>query len=193
MVYSSFCSTPEFVVFYNGTTEKPDSHVLRLSTAFEESSDKSLGSLELEVPVYNINKGMNKELFKKSNKLKQYSDFVAKLRELSKLHKEFAQAVKETVNHCIANDILADFLKEHGGKIVSILTMEYNEELAKRVYAEEYAEAQINERNIELAIKMLLKSEPIEKIIEYTELPLDVIKSLQLSHKDVLASEISKG
>jgi len=160
-----------------------------LSTAFEESPDKSLGSLELEVPVYNINKGMNKELFKKSSKLKQYSDFVAKLRELSKLHKEFAQAVKETVSHCIANDILADFLKEHGGKIVSILTMEYNEELAKRVYAEE----QINERNIELAIKMLLKSEPIEKIIEYTELPLDIIKSLQLPQKDVLASEISKG
>jgi len=75
--------------------------------------------------------------------------------------------------------------------------MEYNEELAKRVYAEEYAEeyaeTQIKERNIELAIKMLNKDEPIEKIIEYTELPLDVIKSLQLSHEDVLASEISKG
>ena len=58
--------TPAFVVFYNGTAPRPEKEILSLSSAFENESDKNLGFLELKVPVYNINKGMNEELFKKS-------------------------------------------------------------------------------------------------------------------------------
>ena len=98
--------TPEFVVFYNGTDSMPEKEVLRLSSAYEDTEDRNLGSLELEVPVYNINKGMNTELFSKSSKLSQYSEFVSKLREFSKLYDEYAQAVKETVDYCLENGIL---------------------------------------------------------------------------------------
>ena len=167
-------------MFYNGTSKRPAKETLCLSKAFEDMEvenfeNMDLGILELKVPVYNINKGMNEELFNRGKKLKQYSEFVAKLREYREVYDSFERVVKETVTYCIANDILAEFLRENGGKIMSILTMEYDIEIAKQVYAEE----QIEDRNIELVKKMLQEGEPIEKIIRYAELPLEVIAKLQ--------------
>ena len=163
--------TPEFVVFYNGITEKPEKEVLRLSTAFKETPDNDLGFLELTVPVYNINKGRNLTLFEKSEKLKQYAEFVAKLREYQKSNDDYSQAVKKTVNYCIENGILVEFLKEHGGIIVSVLFAEYDIEIAKRVHVEEFAEEQ--------ALKMLQDGIPIEQISRYTKLPIDTIEQLR--------------
>jgi len=166
--------TPEFVVFYNGTTAKPEKEILYLSSAFKEKKDKGLGFIELEVPVYNINKDMNEELFKNSSKLKQYSEFIAKIREFEKMYADYPQAVSKAVTHCVENNILTEFLEEHGGGIVSILATEYNEEIARRVYGEELLE----DRNIELAKKMLSKGEPIKKIVEYTGLTIETINEL---------------
>ena len=163
--------TPEFIVFYNGATPKPAKEILKLSSVFEIDHDNSLGSLELEVPVYNINKGMNEELLLKSDKLRQYAEFVAKLREFNNDYTDYIQAVRETVNHCIANDILADFLREQGGKIVSILATEYNEETAKRVYATEQAE--------EMAEKLLRMGLSKEQVSYVTKLSLETVFQIE--------------
>ena len=48
--------------------------------------------------------------------------------------------------------------------------MEYDVEIAKRVYAEEQVE--------EIAKEMLADGEPIDKIAKWTKLSIDVIKSL---------------
>ena len=163
--------TPEFVVFYNGTTIKPEKEILHLSSAFEATGDKDLGVLELDVPVYNINKGMNGKLFEKSPKLRQYSEFIAKIREFNSLHDDYAQAVKEATDYCIANDILSDFLREQGGKIVSILSTEFDLDTAKKVWAEEWAE--------DVAISMLQDGEIIDKVVKHTKLSKEVILRLQ--------------
>jgi len=108
---------PEFVVFYNGTTARPEKEILSISSAFEDdgrAGNERLGFIELEVPVYNINKGMSDELVGKSSTLRQYSEFVSKLREFQKAYENFETAVRETVTHCIDNDILVDFLREIG-------------------------------------------------------------------------------
>ncbi|MCL1994462.1 MAG: hypothetical protein FWG66_16080 [Spirochaetes bacterium] len=157
---------PEFAVFYNGAAAKPEKEILRLSSAFENAGGEGLGFIELEVPVYNINKGMNEELFKKSGKLRQYAEFIAKIRELNGLYEDHAQAVKEAANYCIANDILADFLKEHGGKVVSILSTVYDEEAAKRVYAEEYAET----RTENIALEMMKMGLSQEQVLRATKI-----------------------
>ena len=62
------------------------------------------------------------------------------MRELNKLYNDYVRAVQEATKYCIANDILADFLKEQGGKVVSILTAEYNLETHMRIYGEELLE-----------------------------------------------------
>jgi hypothetical protein len=135
--------------------------------------------LELEVPVYNINKGKNAELFTRSEKLKHYAEFIAKLREFQKTYEDYSQAVKETVNYCIENGILAKFLKEHGGRIVSILFAEYNEETAKRVYAEERIEEAVEAAVEEAAQKMIQDGVPIEKIVKYFDLTMEAVERLR--------------
>jgi hypothetical protein len=162
--------TPAFVVFYNGTATKPEKEILRLSSAYENTGDKGFGALELEVPVYNINKGMNEELFNKSPHLKQYAEFIAKLREFTKQYDDYSQAVQEAVSHCIDNDILSEFLRKEGGKIVSILST-YDPEVARRVYGEELME--------DVAIGMLRDGDSIEKITRITKLSSETIKELQ--------------
>ena len=146
-----------------------------ISSAFETTADKGLGALELEVPVYNINKGMNEELFKKSPKLRQYAEFIAKIREFNNLYDDYTQAVREATNYCIANDILSDFLREQGGKIVSILSMEYDIDIAKRVYGDE----RVEEKALEIAFKLLKRNRPIEEIMEDTGLTREEVERLR--------------
>ena len=167
--------TPEFVIFYNGAEKKPEKEILLLSSAYENPGEKGLGSLELEVPVYNINKGMNDELFKKSPFLRQYSEFVAKLREFTGMYEDYSQAVKETVDHCIANNVLSEFLRAKGGKIVSLLST-YDPEVARRVYGEEQRE----EERIEIARKMLALRIPKEQIFQATGLSKEEISNIEL-------------
>jgi len=169
---------PRFAVFYNGTAKRPEKEILRLSSAYEEPEIEGMGKLELEAPVYNINKGMNEELFEKSPKLKQYSEFIAKVRELSKLYGDYAQAVREATNYCIANNILVDFLRKQGGRIVSILTAEYDVEVAKRVYGDERAEEALAKRNIEFAKAMIAEGDSVEKVMRCTKLTREQVENL---------------
>ncbi|MCL1986914.1 MAG: hypothetical protein FWG64_02960 [Firmicutes bacterium] len=191
--------TPQFVVFYNGVDKRPEKEVLRLSDAFMEETDREkLGSLELEVVVYNINKGYNAELLAKCPILRQYSDFIAKIREYEKICKDYSSSVKAAIEYCIANDILANFLKKNGGKIVSILLTEFNEDDAREVWREEAWEEGM-EKGVEEGIakgreegreqgreeerttfaKMLIRDKtPIDKIIQYTKFTYDEIKLL---------------
>ena len=65
--------------------------------------------------------------------------------------------------------------QEHGGKIVSILAIEYDVEKAKQIFAEE----QIEEKMIEIARKMLKRGTPIEIIAEDTGLDEFTIHELK--------------
>ena len=120
--------------------------------------------------LYSALKGMNEELFKKSPKLRQYAEFIAKVRELNKLYDNYARAVSDATNYCIANNILSDFLREQGGKIVSILSAEFDLDVAKRVWRDEQME--------EVAIKLLRRNRPIEEIVEDTGLTREEVERL---------------
>jgi hypothetical protein len=80
------------------------------------------------------------------------------------------------VNYCIAHDVLSDFLKEHGGEIVSILYAEYNEETAMRV--------RVDEEREDIAMRLLKRGLPIEAVIEDTGLREDVVKKLKRGISD---------
>ncbi|MCL2015371.1 MAG: hypothetical protein FWG68_03885, partial [Defluviitaleaceae bacterium] len=162
---------PEFVVLYNGKTRRPEQETIRLSDAFIETGE-TLGNLELEVKVYNINKGMNEELMSKCRVLREYSEFVAELRKFEKIHKNYDTAVEETVKYCISNNILEKFLREHGGTVMSILV--YDEKLAMEAAIEDARDAWEEGREegwvnaaTKFAIKLLKKNRPIDEIMEY--------------------------
>ena len=59
---------------------------------------------------------------------------------------------------------------------MSILSAEYDVEVAKRVYGDE----RVEDRNVEIARNMVADGEPVEKIIRYTGLTRDELESLSV-------------
>ena len=174
--------TPEFVLFYNGTDPRPEKEVLRLSSAFESAVDANFGSVELKVPVYNINKGMNGDLLGRREKLRHYAEFIAIKREYMELHADYGRAVRDAVSYCIDNGILAEFLKEHGGRIVSVLATEFKLANAAKVWKTEgreegKAEGRAETR-LEIARRLISMNIAAQDVIKATGLSADQVMSL---------------
>lgn len=117
---------PKFVVFYNGTDELPERSELRLSDAFEKKSESM--DLELKVLVLNINPGYNEELMEKCKSLRDYMIFVSRIREYSQ-YMALNKAVEISIQTCIDEDILAEFLRKNRAEVLKVSIYEYNEAL----------------------------------------------------------------
>jgi len=116
---------PEFFILYNGIEPYPDHTVLKLSTAFKNIKSLKLYQdslpLELIVHVYNINQGRNSEILKKCKTLDNYSIFIEKIREYGK-DLPLDKSIRAAVKYCVENDILKQFLRNHGSEIINMLT-----------------------------------------------------------------------
>ena len=133
--------TPYYVVFYNGTERQEEEFTQLLSEAFENEKE---GCIELKVRSININYGHNKEFLEKCETLSGYAYFVANVR--SKLGKEpdediIKAAVAETVEECIQEGVLKDFLLEQKAEVIAMSIYEYNEEYARKAFYEDGAQA----------------------------------------------------
>ena len=117
--------TPRFVIFYNGLKKQPEQEILKLSDAFEKESDAP--ELELTVTVYNVNLGHNQKILDACQTLKEYAQYVDKVREYAK-KMPFPQAVEEAVDDCIRNGILSDFLRKNRAEAIAMSIFEYDEE-----------------------------------------------------------------
>jgi len=114
-------------VLYNGTEEMPDDEQeLRLSDAFfREPGAQQPTNLELVVKVYNINKGRNVEMAKRSPMLDGYETFVAMVRENNKTM-DLKTAVKKAVEDCIKLNILKNFMQTHKKERASVRCVKYS-------------------------------------------------------------------
>ena len=117
--------TPRFFVFYNGRDMQPERQVLKLSDAFINPEEDP--ALELKVLMLNINLGRNKELMEQCHTLLEYAQFVDRLRTCEKsMGRE--EAVKHTVDTCIREGILRDFLLKYREEAIEMCIFEYDEE-----------------------------------------------------------------
>lgn len=116
---------PQFIVFYNGKEERPDHEVLHLSDAYMVK-DREV-SLELIVDVLNVNVDHNKELLKTCKLLGDYAEYVSRIRKYVK-SMPIEEAVERTINECIQEDILREFLKKNRAEAKAMSIFEYNEE-----------------------------------------------------------------
>ena len=117
--------TPHFVVFYNGVESKPERRILRLSEAFEVPTDNQ--ELELKVTILNINPKMNEDLKEKCPVLKQYTQYVERVR-CNSVNMSLEQAVEEAIEYCIRHDILKKFLSKQKAEVIKMSIFEYDEE-----------------------------------------------------------------
>lgn len=143
--------TPHFVTFYNGVDPmKEDEMILKLSDAYEVPTDQP--ELELTVRVLNINPGHNEVLLESCSILKQYMQFVTKVRERIDIltaktsdsplpyMDRLRVAISEAVDYCITQGILGDFLKKHRSEVIAVTLYEYSEEEHRRIQERDKSE-----------------------------------------------------
>ena len=68
------------------------------------------------------------DIYKRCKTLKQYAQFIAKIRRNLSYGMKAPEAVEEAVDECISNDILADILRKNRGEIVDSILTEWNED-----------------------------------------------------------------
>ena len=118
--------TPKFLVFYNVTDRKVgDREELRLSDAYENRTEEP--DLELKVTILNINKGHNRELMEKCNVLREYAQYVAKVRAYTQTM-NLDEAVNLAITECIQEGILAEFLQRNRAEVWKVSIFEYDKE-----------------------------------------------------------------
>ena len=119
--------TPRFVVFYNGTRTVEDRSEFRLSSAYENPTEDP--DLELRVTMFNINEGHNKELMEHCKTLKEYAQYVARVRKYASIEEmSLDEAVERAVDECIDEGILAEFLQQNKVEVVRVSIYEYDKE-----------------------------------------------------------------
>ena len=142
---------PRFFVFYNGTDLQADRLIYRLSDAY--LSKVSDSDLELKVTVLNINAGHNAELMSECEILRECSLYVSKIRANMKLYNNLDTAVNQSIDECISEGILSDFLRKNRAEVIMTSIFEYNKEEEERKlrsaereagYADGLAQGEIN-------------------------------------------------
>lgn len=138
---------PQYVVFYNGTEERPEREELKLSNAFQKTPEASLTepALECRTLVLNINYGRNQELLESCRPLMEYAYFVHCIRRNLALGYATETAVDMAVEKCLAEGILTDLLRAHRKEVTVMFLEEYDMELHYRTLREEGFEEGIEE------------------------------------------------
>ncbi len=158
---------PNFVVFYNGVKAMPEQMEMKLSDSYLIATDEP--SLELKVKVLNINSGMNEELKERCPELKQYMQYIDRIRNYSKEMK-LKDAVIKAVEECIRENILRDFLMEQKAEVVRMSIYEFDEEREMAIIRADERELgreegrTEGERRITVLYKCLLDDERTEDL-----------------------------
>ncbi len=135
-IYSSrqiMLPAPKFITFYNGVEKQPERRIMKLSDSYERKGEVNL---ELTVVQLNINAGYNEELKRDCPTLYEYMQYVEKVR----VYKEtmpIEKAVRKSVDECIAEGILKDFLMKNKAEAEQMSIFEYDKELHERTLREE--------------------------------------------------------
>ncbi len=181
---------PYFIVFYNGTEKAEDCWENALSEAYENLTGEP--RLESKVITLNINEGHNKELMEQCRTLREYAQYVAKVRKYTK-EMSLDAAVERAVNECIQEGILEDFLRANRAEVIAMSIFEYNkDEEEKKLRKAEYEagydsgyddgkqnglELGIIKEKQEIIQLMLRAGESVEKIAQYTGYTVECVNT----------------
>ena len=187
---------PEFVVLYNGRDDlKQDGKVvteleLNLSEAFKDDGDvqpelfkdNKGAQLELKVKVIDIRYSSRNKLVTKKDTLEQYSRFIQIIEDCRKSEENLDEVMKTAVNMAIENNILTEFLKENGSEVRNMLTLEYDEETARRVEREEAREEGRREgeqARRQLIISCLRKFKSCEVVADILDISVEEVQKIK--------------
>jgi hypothetical protein len=178
---------PEFIVLYNGDSDLPEQSVLKLSDAFETAPELTgRFPLELEATVYNVNKGHNEALVRRSETLDGYVRFIGKIKGYVAAGSNRTEAFTKSIQECIDEGILASYLKRNGSEVLNMLTQEWDMGKAldtrfmegREQGREEGISRGVTREKAETARRLLAMGMKLEDIARGTGLPVEKIKPL---------------
>ena len=172
----------KFIVFYNGVDERPDQEIHKLSDSYIIQEEPI--SLELLVEVFNINKGHNRELMEACKDLADYAEYTYRVRKYAK-EMPIEDAVERTINECIEEGILKDFLLQNRAEAKKMSIYEYNEEEHMRMERRDaYEDGLADGRKEGLAAGRL--ESLLELLNDLGEIPPEIVERARLLDADTL-------
>ena len=158
----------------------------------EESPD-----LELKAVMLNIRPGHNPQLMEACSTLKEYSEFVEKVRNYTKVM-ELNTALDRAVTECIQEGILTDFLRKNRAEVIKMSLYEYDQEQHMKWLREEgYEQGHEDgkEDNLVTNIQALMKNMNIsvQQAMEVLEVPKEKYKVYEEKLKNTKDKKIDKG
>ena len=181
--------SPTFIVLYNGDKDMPEQWELKLSESYlgeqQDGEELENPALELTVKVFNVNIEADGEILKKCDTLKQYSQFVSKVRGYIGNGDMGHRTMQKLVDECIREGILVDFLEKYGTSAISALCREWTDEEIKDLAREEGYEEGIEHGESRMAELhgMLLEAgriEDLKRSIGDTEYRVQLFKEFGL-------------
>lgn len=133
----------------------------------------------------NINKGQNEELKAACKTLQEYAEFTERAREHRK-EMELEDAIRTTIDECIRDGILKDFLLKNKAEVYHMCLYEFDVELHERVPREEEREEgrlEGKEEGLNFAkqvIKAFMSGKTPEDIAKELNVPVEEVEDLVL-------------
>ena len=188
---------PLFIVLYNGTEKMGDRELHRLSDSYSKPLPvfAGMGSLELEVTIINVNDPRNKNLVKTCKLLDGYCIFNKMMNRNKKTMNPAEAVINKTIDDCIAQGVLTDFLKKNRKELTSMFIRQWSLQRALEVAEEEGREEgraeglaegiEIGERKLRgTAIALKKDGMPVKDISRLTGLSASTIRRLCNSAKN---------
>ena len=184
-IYGSSAKTfpfPQHIVFYNGTDSQPDRTVLRLSDLFEKGGEGRTPALECTTVMLNINYGHNRELMEKCRRLKEYAIFVDRVRKNMETKKSLEEAIMQTIDDCIRDEILKDILIQQKAEVVQMILETFDQEKYEKAVKDEASEDGKAEgyklRLVDMVKKKLARAKTAEEIAQDLEESKETIQEI---------------
>ena len=186
---------PCFVIFYNGSEPQPDRKILRLSDLYTVRMKET--QLELTAVLLNINRNHNRELMEACRDLKDYAEYVDRVRKYAR-ELPLSEAVERAITECIREGVLKEFLEKNRAEVKKMSIYEYDQEKHIRMERQDawedgmqegrregIKEGELRGRNAqlsELIKKKLARGKSISRIAEELEETEERIQELILEY-----------
>jgi predicted transposase/invertase (TIGR01784 family) len=139
--------------------------------------------MEIIVIIYNINYARNFALMEKCQSLKEYSIFIEKVREYVNVGLELEEAFKKAREYCIDNNVMEEYLRKYGKEMYDMINMEWDINIAKKVWHKEGVEEGLVKGKMETALNMLKENFSLEMVARMTNLSVETIRELAVQNK----------
>ena len=173
---------PKLVVFYNGEDNRPDETILRLSDSFPENVD---ADIEVRVRMLNINHGRNAALLKACQPLREYSWFIAQIRQNMAMTisddstANLTYAVNQAIQDAPDSFLIKQFLLIHQSEVLGMLLTEYDEVETMKMFEKDGRNKERKELLLSLVKDKLLSIPEAAKRLNVSEFEFKKLMSEQ--------------